>query len=83
MLTIVTGVVPGTISKFAIENSQFTKGRHAPVSGAAMENGKREAAMQPPTQPIKKQARFVGLARTNAGERDSSCRINCKESSIR
>jgi hypothetical protein len=29
-----------------------------------MENGKREAAMQPPTQPIKKRARLIGLART-------------------
>jgi hypothetical protein len=62
------GIVPGSISKFAIENSQFTKGRHAPVSGAAMENGKREAAMQPPAQPIKTQVR--GFARTNAGEWD-------------
>jgi hypothetical protein len=32
---------------------KFNGGRHTPVSGAAMENGEREAAMQPPTQPIK------------------------------
>jgi len=43
------------ISKFAIRNPQFTKGRLAPVSWAAMENGKREAAMQPTARPIKKQ----------------------------
>jgi hypothetical protein len=33
-----------------------------------MENGKREAAMQPPAQSIKKQV--PGFARTNAGEWD-------------
>jgi hypothetical protein len=45
------------ISKLAIRNPQFIKGRRAPVSGAAMENGKREAAMQPTARPIKKQDR--------------------------
>jgi hypothetical protein len=41
------------ISDFEIRISKFNCGRHAPVSGAAMENGEREAAMQPPTQPMK------------------------------
>jgi hypothetical protein len=29
-----------------------------------MENGKREAAMQPPAQPIKSKTDSIGLART-------------------
>jgi hypothetical protein len=35
-----------------------------------MENGQREAAMQPPAQPIKKASPILRACENDAGERD-------------